>query len=212
MRRFLTCALLGIVSVFGSTAPVAFADTGFSVVLSSTATVVTSLSSIPITATFSAPPILFDQSMVNTNDTASISDFVAVSDSAYTFNLVPNDKNSDVIVNILAGTVQDANGNPNATANELAFWYETDKPHISLSPNPFPESVTETFSVSVNFTLPVVDFSPNAISLVNATITDFATSSENGKNYTFTVVPTTDGVVSVSVPDNAAHTLAGNEK
>lgn len=127
---------------------------------------------------------------------------------ATVFNIfiTPTDNNL-VVVNVSGGATHDQNGVGNAAAQFIII-YDSLLPHVALSPDPLPGTVSGPFSVSVNFTVGVVDFSAGSVSIANGTVTSF--TEQNGSNYTFTVTPTNHGTISVSVPGGITHSAAGN--
>jgi len=179
--------------------------TQFTIAFSSSAGTVTNLSPIPVTVTFSAPASDFNSGSLSTENVSLISSFVQLLETVYSFLVTPQ-SNGTVTVGVAGGAVHSAGGAANAPA-QISVTYDSERPHVSLSPDPLPGTVSGPFSVSVNFTLPVVDFSAADISLVNGSVSQFMGGSQN---YTFTVTPQGSGAVQVSIPDGVAHTEAGN--
>jgi len=100
--------------------------------------------------------------------------------------VTPTDNNT-VVVSVNGGAVHDQNGVGNAAA-QFTITYDSLLPHAALSPNPLPGAVSGPFTVSVNFTVAVVDFSATSISIANGSVTGF--TEQDGSDYTFTVTPT----------------------
>ena len=165
----------------------------------------TNESPIPLVITFSRSVVDFSQESLSVLR-GVISGFSAVLADLFNVFVTPTDNNT-VVVSVTGGAVHDARGIGN-TAAQFTITYDSLLPHPALSPDPLPEAVSEPFSVSVNFTVKVVDFSAGSVSVSNGTVTGF--SEQNGSNYTFTVTPTAPGGVTVFIPADAAHSAAGN--
>ena len=165
----------------------------------------TNQSPIPLSISFSRAVVDFSQGSLSVVS-GVISGFSAVFESLYNVFITPTDNNT-VVVSVVGGVVHDENGVGN-TAAQFTITYDSLLPHVALSPDPLPGTVDGSFSVSVNFTVAVVDFSASIISVTNATVTSF--TQINASNYTFTVTPATPGTVTVSIPGGVAHSAAGN--
>ena len=165
----------------------------------------TNQSPIPIVVTFSRAVTDFAASSISLVH-GIVSGFSQVLASVFNVFITPTDNNT-VVVSINGGAVHDQNGIGNAAA-QFTITYDSLLPHAALSPNPLPGAVSGPFTVSVNFTVEVVDFSATSISIANGSVTGF--TEQDGSDYTFTVTPTIHGTVSVSVPGGITHSSAGN--
>lgn len=169
---------------------------------------VTNESPIPITVTFSSTVVDFTQAVLSVTN-AFINSFLSVANSVYTFVVSP-ESNGQLSISVGGGTVHDTSGNSNAPA-QFIIVYDSLRPHPALSPDPLPGSVSGPFSVSVNFNLPVNDFTLSDIAVENGSASDlFMIGPGSNTNYTFTVTPTAHGQLTVSIPDGAVTTAAGN--
>jgi hypothetical protein len=82
---------------------------------------------------------------------------------------------------------------------------------VALSPDPLPASVSGAFTVTVNITVGVTDFSAPKITVTNGTVSGVADiAPHNDANYSFTVTPIAAGAVSVVIADGVLHSAAGN--
>jgi prepilin-type N-terminal cleavage/methylation domain-containing protein len=191
-----------------SAQPVAADTSPITVTLSSPAANPTNASPIPVMVSFSRGVVDFVQSDVSVVS-GFVSNFFAVLTSAYDLFVTPTDNNS-VIVSIQGNVVHDANGVGNLPA-QFTITYDSLLPHPALSPAPLPASVSGPFTVSVNFTVGVVGFSTSDVSASNATISNLVqTAPGDGTNFTFTVTPTASGAVTISIPQGAVDSDAGN--
>ena len=179
--------------------------TPITVTLSTSVSNPTNQSPIPLTATFSRAVVDFTQSALSVAR-GIVSGFSEVLASMYNIFITPTDNNT-IVVSIAGGAVHDQNGIANSAA-QFTITYDSLLPHVALSPDPLPASVPAPFAVSINFTVAVVDFTADKLSLTNATVSNFV--QQNGSNYTFSVVPQAPGGVSVSLPGGVVHSVAGN--
>ena len=178
-------------------------------VFSSSVSSPTGLSQIPITLTFSAVISDFSLSALVLGNASIVGGFQQTVASVYNF-FVTASGGGTVTVGIGNGAVHDSSGNANTAAN-FSLIYDSELPHVALSPDPLPSTVTGSFTVFVNTTLPVSDFSASSISVQNGTVSNAGTSGpQDGENYSFTVTPTNLGTVTVIMPANAVHSGSGN--
>lgn len=168
----------------------------------------TNQSPIPFTITFSQGVLNFSQSSLSVL-TGFVSGFAAVSQAVYNFFITPTD-NGQITVSLPQGTVHDAQGAGNQAA-QASVTYDSLKPHVALSPDPLPATELGAFSVDINTTVAVTDFSSSKVSVTNGTASGAVeTAPFNGSNYSVTVTPAAAGGVSVSIPAGALHSAAGN--
>jgi hypothetical protein len=135
-----------------------------------------------------------------------VSGFSQVLASVFNVFVTPTDNNT-VVVSVNGGAAHDQNGIGNAAA-QFTITYDSLLPHVALSPDPLPGAVSGPFTVSVNFTVEVIDFSATSISIANGSVTGFA--KQDGSDYTFTVTPKSRGTVAVSILGGITHSAAGN--
>ena len=138
--------------------------------------------------------------------------FREVSGSSYTFDVAPS-VDGHIHVDIATGVARDATNNANVQAARYSI--ESDRsppePTLASAQHPGPTNAT-TISYTVRFENgPVDDFTATDITLTGAAapaaVTGFAGS---GADYTFDVVPTTNGTVTVGIAAGVAHDGAGN--
>ena len=165
----------------------------------------TNESPIPLVVTFSREVVDFTQSSISVIH-GVVSGFSAVFASLFNLFITPTD-NDTVVVSIVGGTVHDQNGVAN-TAAQFIITYDSLLPHPALSPDPLPAGAAGPFTVSVNFNIPVTDFSAAKVSVQNGSVTAF--NQQDGSNYTFTVTPSANGTVTVFIPGGVTNTAAGN--
>ncbi len=174
--------------------------------LTSSASSPTAQSPIPFTITFSRSVIDFTQSSLSVVR-GFISGLFAVSESVYSFFVTPTD-NDVVTVSIDANEVHDIDGAGN-TAAQHSVEYDSLQPHLALAPDPLPTSVSGAFTVTLNSTVAVDDFSSGDVSVTNAIISNVQTIAPmDGRNYSFTVTPVAPGAVTLIIPADMVHSSA----
>jgi hypothetical protein len=97
-------------------------------------------------------------------------------------------------------------GSKNKASNKLTLTIDLSAPQVTLSSSAT-TSVSAPFLVTASFSEIVTGFEASDLSLTNGTVTGF---SGSGSEYTFTVVPSAPGSVTVSVPENVAIDNAKN--
>ncbi len=183
-----------------------YVDTSpITITLSSSASNPTNQSPIPISISFSRAVSDFTQSVLSITR-GVVSGFSQVLATLYNVLVTPTD-NDLVVVSITGGAVHDQNGIANAPV-QFTINYDSILPHVALSPDPLPASVSGPFSLSINFTVAVTDFTAGSLSVANGAVSNFV--QQDGTDYTFKVTPSAPGGVSVSLPANTVHSTAGN--
>jgi hypothetical protein len=159
---------------------------------------------IPVTVTLSDDSANFEASDVTVTNGA-ISDF-AGSGSSYTFTLVPAGRGL-VTISVTSGAFSDLAGNANtAGSNTLSTTYDNVAPSVILLTDA-PSATNAAIPVVVLLSSASTSFSIGDISAYNATIWGF---SGTGTTYSFTLVPTGEGVVSAIINAGVFADAAGN--
>lgn len=118
-----------------------------------------------------------------------------------------------ITVNLLqlnGGRIYDAAGNDLVTTltgvgNTSNVFVNTAHPSVVLSGTP---AASGSWTATITFSEAVTGFAVTDFNVTNATITNLATS--NNITYTVTVTPTAGGLVSVTVPADAAQNIGNN--
>jgi hypothetical protein len=162
------------------------------------------------TATFSEAVTGFDTTgLAIVNGTAS--NFVAVSASVYTFDVTPT-ADGAVMVDVASAAATDAAGNDSTAGNlttaaaQISVTVDGTAPSVVLSTTATSPHA-DAFTVTATFSEAVTGFDLTAISVGNGAASAFAATSTSV--YTFTVMPTADGAVTVDVARGFAHDAAG---
>ena len=131
----------------------------------------------------------------------------AGSGANYTFNVTPTGQglvSVQIAAAVATGTAVPQN--PNAAANPYEFTYDSVQPSVTLTPGV--TGVTNSpFNITVAFSESTTNFVAGDLTVTNATISNFTGSTDT---YSFTVNPTAQGNVSVSVGAGSASDIAGN--
>ncbi len=187
------------------------AATQFSRTYDSTAptAVLSSSSGDPVNGAISVDVALSESSVNFGSDditvtNGTLSDF-AGSGQSYSFTLTP-DAEGAFSASVDAGAFTDAAGNTNSASNTLTRTADFTSPTATLS-SAAGSSVNAAIAVSVALSDPSTDFESADITLVNATLSDFAGA---GASYTFTLTPDAEGSFSASIDAGEFTDSAGN--
>lgn len=125
--------------------------------------------------------------------------------NVYTFTVTPA-ADGQVDVSIAADVAQDAAGNNNTASTTLSRDYDATAPTVTLD-STSASVLNAAFEVTATFAEAVTGFELGDITVVNGTASDLGIL---GNVYTFTVTPTADGQVDVSIAADVAQDAAGN--
>jgi len=175
-----------------------------SVNLTTSASSPTNLSAIPFTATFSEAVTGFTAGDITVTN-GTVQNFSG-SGTTYTFEVVPT-ADGVVMVSIAANVAQDAAGNGNTAATPVNITSDRSAPSVNLTTSASSPTNLSAIPFTATFSEAVTGFTAGDITVTNGTVQNF---SGSGTTYTFEVVPTADGVVTVSIAANVAQDAAGN--
>ncbi len=164
----------------------------------------------PSNATTLSASVSFDEDVIGftaddvTVFNATLSNFVAVDGSHFTFDLTPTEDGT-VTVHVAAEAASDGAGNTSGAAS-TSIESDRSAPLMSLTA---PEGPTNsaTLDFTVMFSETVMGLTTDDFSVTNGSIESLTGS---GAEYHLIVTPTSDGLVSVSLADGAASDAAGN--
>ncbi len=175
------------------------------VAITSTATSPTKNSPIPITATFSETITGFAVGGINVgNGTAN--NFVMISGTVYTFDVTPSGEGT-VTVDIPAGVAQDSAGNGN-TAAQFSIIYDSVQPTATITSTATSPTKNSPIPITATFSETITGFAVGDINVGNGTAENFVAVS--GNVYTFDLIPSGQGIVTVDIPAGVAQDSAGN--
>ena len=168
---------------------------------------------LTVTATFSESVTDFAASSVSVeNGTVDAVTEVAGLENTYTLTVTPKE-DGEVAVWIAADAVADLAGNGNVASEKLTRTYDTAAPTVTLTDVGEVKDLYnahDVFTVQVVFSEPVTDFTADAVTVENGTVTKFEVKEGTEDAYLVTITPTADGVVSVQIAAGAVTDRAGN--
>ncbi len=127
------------------------------------------------------------------------------SGTTYTATITPTSTGT-LTIQVPANGAQDAAGNYNTASQTHTVQVDPTQPTVSISV-PSGEQTGE-FDVTITFSESVTGFAAGDITLTGVTAT--ATLTGSGTAYTATITPTTQGNLTIQVPDGVAQDEAGN--
>ena len=136
---------------------------------------------------------------------AAVNNF-AGSGADYSFDLVAAGQGL-VTANIAGDVAQDAAGNGNTAATQFSRMYDSAAPTVSVTSIASDPTNQSPIPVTVTFSEAVLEFDDSDLVLTNGTAGNFAGS---GADYTFSLTPGDQGLVTVELPADAAVDAAGN--
>jgi large repetitive protein len=154
--------------------------------------------------TFSEKVTGFGQRAISLTN-ANVAELTTTDNITYTAKIIPI-ADGEVEISVLAGALTDMAGNNNEASNTYSITYDGTKPTVALSAAA-PDLVTAFFQVTVKFSEDVSGFDAADITVNNGTATLLPVS---GQEFTATITPATEGVVSVAVAADVAQDGAGN--
>jgi len=177
--------------------------------LTSTASDLTNISPIPMTATFSETVTGFVVGDITVGNGAA-GNFVAVSGTVYTFDVTPT-ADGAVTVDTAAGVATDAAGNPNEAATQFSITYDSTAPTVTdKSPAADATEVAVDAAVTATFGEDVLEGALGDITITGATGVS-ATLSEATDTITIAHDAFDLGTsYTVTIPAGAVDDLAGN--
>jgi hypothetical protein len=172
--------------------------------ISTTATNPTNLASIPFTVSFNKDVTGFTSGDISVTN-GTVSGFTTVNPRTYQFNVAPT-ADGNVVINLPAGAASD-NGGRASTAASYTITYDGTAPMVTLATSATSPTNTNPIPFTATFSENVTGFTASDITVTNGTVQNF---SGSGTTYTFEVVPTNNGAVTVSIAANVAQDTAGN--
>ncbi len=209
-----TLASTGITDIAGNDLDSDYLSANFTRVIPPVTVTLASINSNPtnsainVTATIGATVSDFTESDLQLTN-ATVSDFSG-SGSSYSFTLNPSSQGL-VQVDIDADAVTDEYGTTNASGASLSRTYDSIPPTtVSFSSgvsNPTNES---PFTVTANFSEPIIQLASYEIYLTGATMQTFNIGSTPTQNIDFIITPSGNGTINLSIAQFKFRDTAGN--
>lgn len=136
----------------------------------------------------------------------TLSDFASSSAKVYRATITPT-TDGLVTVDVNADVAEDSAGNSNSAASQFSLSYDGTNPTVVIASDAS-DPTNSIFTATFTFSEDVTGFDQSDVSLTNATLSNFASSS--ARVFTATITPTSDGVVTIDVNADVATDTAGN--
>ncbi len=185
----------------------------FTVLVSSSEAGLTNLHDIPVTFTFSEPPIGFDAGDITvTGGALKASSLMAKTDNASIYDaIVLPSGDGTVTVKVAGGAVTDAAGNGNTGSGVFSIDSDKTVPTVVISSTAQGPTNLTGIPVTFTFSEPVQGFLEGDITFGNATIVPGSLKEGTGGSvYTADATAKKDGKVTVSLSSNKVTDRAGN--
>ena len=193
---------------------VTFDRTAFGPALSTDAASPTNAASVTVTVDFGEPidPATFTLADISVaGGDASVLAQEGATTQKYTFTVTPG-SDGQLTVTIPADSVKDPAGNSNTASNPLSVTFDRTGPAPILSSTTAFLTSADSATITVDFGEPIdaATFTLDDISVTGGDASGLAQEGATTQNYTFTVAPSSDGPVTVSIPADRVKDLAGN--
>ena len=134
-----------------------------------------------------------------------------VTTQKYTFTVTPS-SDGQVTVTIPADSVKDPADNSNTVSNVLRVTFDRTTPGPTLSTDAASPTNAASVTVAVDFGEPIDDatFTLDDISVTGGIVSGLAQEGVTTQKYTFTVTPSSDGQVTVTIPADSVKDPADN--
>jgi uncharacterized repeat protein (TIGR02543 family) len=164
---------------------------------------------VPMTIDWTESVTGFDSSDLGSRVNCSVSNWVAISGSQYTFDLTPSAQGAFGFT-IAASACQDVAGNPSTGPVSWTRTFDSAPPTVlSLSPATGGSTTSSPINMTVNWSESVSGFTSGDIgSLTNCAVSNWVAVS--GSQYTFDLTPAAEGTFSFQIAPSACADTAGN--
>lgn len=138
---------------------------------------------------------------------ASVSNFIG-SGAVYTADITASDE-AVIVVGVNAAVVKDGAGNDNEAAVPFSYTYDITPPEVIISSSDVNQggiSNLAALTFDINFSEPVIGFDITEIIVTNASLSNFSGSDAA---YQVTLIPNTDGEVTVFIDANVCSDKVG---
>lgn len=165
----------------------------------------TNQASFPITIVFSEDAADFTAAGLTVTG-GTFAGFTKVDNKTYTATVTPT-PNSVVTIDVAAASAHDAAGNAN-TAATASITSDTIAPTAVISSVISSPTTLTSIPITIQFSEDVLGLVVGDFAVTNGSLTNLVATDNN--TYTATLIPGSDGLVSVNLAAGAAHDAAGN--
>ncbi len=144
-----------------------------------------------------------------TLERAQITHIDASSNPDFVLTVEPQEE-GEVSIQLNENALTDAAGNQNKASNKFSITYDVSPPAVAISSDESDHTNADDFEVTFTFSKPVFGFEQGDIVVTNADLSNFS-GSDGDTEFTVTVTPDGDGLVTVDVPEGAAQDNASND-
>ena len=174
----------------------------------------TNAASVTVTVDFGEPinPATFTLDDISvTGGDASVLAQEGATTQKYTFTVTPS-SDGQLTVTIPADSVKDLAGNNNTASGQLPVTFDRTTPGPTLSTTETSPTNAASVTVTVDFGEPInpATFTLDDISVTGGDASVLAQEGATTQKYTFTVTPSSDGQLTVTIPADRVMDLAGN--
>ncbi|MDA8966441.1 Ig-like domain-containing protein [Planktomarina temperata] len=156
-----------------------------------------------VTARFSEAVTGFEAEDITVSN-GEVFEFAATSTQVYTFKVTPTAE-GDATVDVAENVAKDSSNNLNRAAITLTRTYDVTPPSVEITG---PQSATSAFTATMTFSEAVVGLTQDDVTVTGGSLSSFAGT---GAEYTATITPDGDAVVTVVIDAAVATDAAGND-
>ena len=174
---------------------------------------VTNAASVTVTVDFGEPidPDTFTLNDISATDGTASSLAHSSANQTFTFTLTP-DADGEVTVEMPAGAVTDPDNILSSASNVLSVTFDRTTHVPALSTDAASPTNAASATMTVDFGEPInpATFDISDVSVTGGDASDLAQKGATTQQYTFTVTPTSDGTITVTIPAGRVTDPAGN--
>jgi hypothetical protein len=140
---------------------------------------------------------------------ANIINIDDTSNPVFVLTVEPQEE-GEISIQLNENVLSDVAGNLNEASNEFTITYDVTAPQVVISSDESGETDADEFVVTFSFDQPVFGFEQGDIVPGNAQLSGFI-GSDGDAEYSVTVSPEEEGLVTIDVPEGVAEDAAGND-
>ena len=165
-------------------------------------------SAFDVTITFSESVTGFAATDISLGTNVSATKTLTGSGASYTATITPAaNVEEEITISVPANAATNASNMGNTASTAYTVQLDTISPTLTITA---PSTAHRTFDITITFREDVSDFTKEDITLGGTAAATVDSLTGSGKDYTTTIIPTSDGDLEISVPANAAQDTAGN--
>jgi hypothetical protein len=142
-----------------------------------------------------------------TNGSIYLNSLIQLNPTQYALTIVP-ENSGYVVIELPSGTVHDADGHNNLTAEPLNILADLNSPQVVLSTDES-QPVHTTFTVNLSFNETVEGLHDSELDVTNGFISAGSLSTGNNKDFTVDIIPDQTGELVIQLPAGKAQDVDG---